>query len=592
MENKIETQVNTSVETKVETAQVAAAIKAVPAKLPTKMPVTAEELEHQLSVKMSFEEHIDKKQGEDKYHVVITGTAGCIIEICRKYKFREVDKAVPDFMAQGHKMSDKKFKELLEIKTARVRAHISGNFHTGIGWHKYQGGQVFLYGDAADKSGKLVSDYRGQLPLEKRGTSSDYIEGIKKWVVPNTKLLLVYLAGASGILNQQLHLTDSNIMINICGESGSGKTTAENVALSVWGNPMELATSFNSTINRTEQVMAQRIIMPVLVDDILAGKVYSTERTQQKHICEQIFRYSTGKLKGRLNENEDRYYGAAIASSETSLFQKMAGSEADGQFYRMIELHVKKGDLTKDAAHARQLDKLVQRNHGWAAFELGKFMVEQDYVGERLNDLYYGEREDLSEDSRLGQHQRAANRLAIITTTAKLMNECFKLGIDMEALKEALIEAVQEAFSISDMKAKAYKDLQKLVLNNKELFAANRETYDLKKHIGVYQRNVYGNYELIVETDRMAPLLKNVPLHQILDGAGNKKVKQSPDKEILNILKNWRERGWVNNCGSTQRLYRKLKMGGAKEVLVYTVKLESSETEVTSQPGGDGNGEN
>lgn len=93
--------------------------------------------------------------------------------------------------------------------------------------------------------------------------------------------MIVYLAGASGIVTQQLKLPDSNIMLNVCGESGCGKTTAENVALSFWGNPMELATSFNSTANRTEQIMADRYIMPVLIDDMLAGNNFSTEEGRQ-----------------------------------------------------------------------------------------------------------------------------------------------------------------------------------------------------------------------------------------------------------------------------------------------------------------------
>lgn len=583
MNKNIEAQVNTNVETTVSTGEIEKkAVQETTQPQPQfkkRGEDTIESLESQLGVKVCFKEQIDKKDGEDKYHVVVESRLG----FCKEYKFNKVHKVAADFMAQGHKMDNRKFNKLFEMQTDLLKGSIKGNFHTGIGWCKYKDEQLFLYREAASHMGNILSEYRGNLEIKAAGTLDTYMNEIKEQVVPYPKLLIVYLAGASGIINQQLGMLDTNIMINLCGESGSGKTTAENLALSFWGDPIELGTSFNSTINRTEQVMAERFIMPVLVDDILAGNNFSTDRTKQKVISDQIFRYSAGKLKGRLNQKEDRYWGATLLSSEISLFQKMVGSEADGQFYRMIELHVTKGELTKDAAHAKNLDRLVRWNYGLGAFELGKFMVEHDYVEKRLQMMYKEQHESLCEDDRLKLHQRAANRLAIITMTAKLMNECFKLEIDIHTLTDILIESFLMAFDIPDMKNKDYYNLHKLILSNPTFFADKQEVYDKQKHIGVYRLGVSGYYELLIETERISPLLRGVPLEQLLAGFGDKKVKQSPTKETQNILKNWRDRGWLGCSSRSQQLYKKLNMGTKKQELVYNVVFKDDTSEADNE---------
>lgn len=542
-----------------------------------------EQLEEELGITLHFVEHLDRKGEEDAYYAVANSKK---LNVTRQYRFRDIGKITPDFMAQGIKMDEGKCNNLIKKVTDDIPKRLRGRFHTHVGWDKFKGTEVFKYREVASKDGSIVSEYKGNLPLEPAGLLEDYINSIKKLVVPHNKLMIVYLAGASGMVTQQLKLPDSNIMLNIYGESGCGKTTAENIAMSFWGSPMELETSFNSTINRTEQIMTERYILPVLIDDILAGNIYSTERIKQKTISDQIFRFSTGRLKGRFNSREERYFGATLVSAETSLFNKLFGSEADGQFYRMIELHVRKGELTEDASHARALDRLARRNYGLGAPALGEYMVKHGYVGNRLLDLYEEQYECLADDDRLTKHQRAANRLAIIMLTAKLMNECFNLGIDTEGIKDILVDSMVETFDAADLKIKAYKELGRLLNNssNREMFTTSRETYDSTKHLGVLQKNVYGNYELIVETYRMAPIIKGVEPKQIIANTGNQKAKQPIDREIQDILRCWREHGWLDCCGSNSRFYKKLKLGDSgadrKQKLVYVVVFTDGIKEV------------
>lgn len=539
-------------------------------------------LEEKMSIKIRFAENIDEKLEEDKFYPVVesmlTGTQ-------KRYRFRDIGNVALDLMGQGHKVNKHIFKELLSLMVGDTESDVNtenlmmkytaGKFHKVIGWDSYQGDIVFKYTDAVTKQNVLGSKYEGNLCMESKGSLQSYMDGIKSLIVPYPALTTIYLAGASGIITQNLNLHDSNIILNICGESSCGKTTAENVALSFWGNPQELSTSFNSTANRIEQHMVERKIMPVLIDDMLAGNIYSTKRIQQKVINDQIFRYATGKLKGRMGSQEERYYGATITSSETSLFEKLNGSETDGQFYRMIELKVNKGDLTQSVNHAKEIERLLRWNYGLGAFEFGKYMIQNNYIDNALQEMHYDWENELLNDIRLVGKERIAKRLAIILLTGDLMNKCFGLDINLESINELLINAVAETLEIANEKVLAYQRIKQLVDNNSNWFAQSRELYNRNEHIGVCTTNIYGHKELYVETGRIEALLKEVPKEQILESENSKvKVKQPRNGEIEAILRYWREHNWLYCCSSNQRLYRKLKMGDKKEVLVYSIILD------------------
>lgn len=541
-----------------------------------------DKLEEKMSIKIRFAENIDEKLGEDKFYPIVEST---LTGTQMRYRFRDIGNVAPDLMGQGHKVNKHIFKELISLMTGDTESDINtenlllkysaGKFHKAIGWDSYQGDIVFKYTDAVTKQDVLGSRYEGNLPLESKGSLQGYMDGVKRLIVPYPALTIVYLVGASGIITQNLNLHDSNIILNICGESSSGKTTAENVALSFWGNPQELSTSFNSTANRIEQHMAERKIMPVLIDDMLAGNTYSTKRIQQKVINDQIFRYATGKLKGRMGSQEDRYYGATITSSETSLFEKLNGSETDGQFYRMIELKVNKGDLTQSVTHAKEIERLLRWNYGLGAFEFGKYLIQNNYIDNALQEMHYDWENELLNDSRLVGKERIAKRLAIILLTGDLMNKCFGLDINLKSIHELLIDTVTETFEIADEKVLAYQRIKQLVDNNSDWFAQSRELYNRNEHVGVCTTNIYGHKELYVETSRMEALLKEVPKEQILENESQKvKVKQPRNGEVEAVLRYWREHNWLYCCSSNQRLYRKLKMGDKKEALVYSIILD------------------
>ena len=540
------------------------------------------ELEKKIEVKIRFLENLSE-DGGDKYYILVESlkTGGK-----KKYSFETITQAVRDLMKQGHKVRRTSFEKLFNLVSGSevgenteldisMDDYIDGYFHNHIGWGQYKGTTTFAYENVYTENEVITSDYEGNVLIDKCGDMDTYIEDIKNLVVPYPKLMIVYVAGVSGMIAQQLNLADSNILLNICGESSCGKTTAENVAMSFWGNPLALSTTFNSTANRIEEIMSERMIMPVLVDDILAGHTYSSDKVKQKMINDAVFRYTSGKIKGRMGSAEKRHYGATITSSETSLFEKLAGSEADGHFYRMIELNVKKGELTENSEHAKKLEALYRNNYGVAVERFGQFLLTNGYTEKALLDYYNKVEKTIADDIRLTGKERIAKRLAILSLTAELINECFELKLNVDEFMSILFENVDAAFDISNQKIAAYKQITKLVNNNSDLFVSAPGLYETGKHLGVCVTNIFGHKEVNITTKIFPALIKGVPINQILNRSDMmQKVKQPRNTEVEEILKYWREKGWLNCCGSTQRLYRKIKMGTEKEVLVYTVILQ------------------
>lgn len=515
----------------------------------------------------------------DKLRIV---AASSKVNVKREYEFKDVDRIVQDFAEFGHLLDHSAVSKMIRLVLSDASSFTLSSFHAHIGWHTYKNELIFMY-DRIASSIPIKSKYTGNLNLNSCGDLETYVHGIRELVVPQKKLLTVFIAGASGIINQALDLSGSymsdecNIMLCLYGESGSGKTTAEQLALSFWGN---YSASQISTVNKTQHILSERGIIPVTVDDILSNDNHSSGRAKNAAVCNQIFAFSTGASKGRMNQKSVRYYGAVLISSEASLFERLADSNADGQFYRMIEMNCVKGELTKDHGHAKALKRLVRRNYGLGAFALGEYMVKHGYVGDKLIGMYEDQLEDLEDDARLGEYSRAANRLALIMVTAILIDKCFHLNIDINDVKEVLIECVVDAFkvkeSISEVKQYAsdymsfydpkyvYEDIRNLINNNPEKFASSEANYDEAKHLGIYQQNSTGEYQLLITRKHLEAIVHRMPLEQILTLTQDNLVTPY-DQRTMAILRKWRDRGWLYCRNKDQRLHRRLRLSGNKK---------------------------
>lgn len=124
--------------------------------------------------------------------------------------------------------------------------------------------------------------------------------------------------------------------LHLWGDSGSGKTVAQQMALSVWGDPAQLIKTLNTTIVGLERHAAFFHSLPVCLDELQA--------LLQKHITidKIVYALALGKSKGRGTgdggiETESEWHNIFITSGEEPMSQE---NTAGGARNRVIELYM------------------------------------------------------------------------------------------------------------------------------------------------------------------------------------------------------------------------------------------------------------
>ena len=485
----------------------------------------------------------------------------------------------------------------------------SVTFHSSLGFDTYQGKPIFKYSKAwitGTNTTSPISTYIGGQQLAERGLLENYKRGLQELVAPQPALYTVLVAATGGMLSQALNTQDSNILLNLMGQSSIGKSTAERLALSFFGNYNDLMTTYNTTKCFLEEQLASRFIIPVVIDDILAGHTGSSTKVISKEMNDLIFRLATGLTKGKHQSAPQRYYSSVIASSEVSLVDKLLSLEANGQFYRLIELQVEKGDLTKDLDHASKLEELMEESYGLGATAFGRYILSQGYLGEgqgatgpqahqTLASLYVQELHRLQSHPKLAGINRAANRLAILTLTSNLLSDCFELGIDQTAYEDYLISIITRMFTKVNTRSDSYQTFINTVSAYPELFASSKDTYNPQMHLGVKCTNAYGNTEVIIPTQTLKQLVFGVDPLQVIGQTSStltsQKARQPINGEMLSIIRHWRENGWLDCIEGKKQNYRKMTLGTQddqakhKQQLVYVVIIKAQQTRQPQEQG-------
>ena len=142
---------------------------------------------------------------------------------------------------------------------------------------------------------------------------------------------------------------ETNINVNINGESGSGKSTIGHYVLSFFGNPITLEGASIDTANAEESIRLRRSVLPYVLDERLLRYFADSDKKQQSELLLEVFREYEGKEKERLGSSKktsaNRIYGPIISSSVDSLLDKLLAVKKDlGQYRRMIEFYIGKAD--------------------------------------------------------------------------------------------------------------------------------------------------------------------------------------------------------------------------------------------------------
>jgi len=474
--------------------------------------------------------------------------------------------------------------DVLECNATIIMQHLNNEerkapallIHSKIGFGMYNNKLIFKH----FKSIGVDSKYNENLEIEPHGKYKLWKQMVKEYVIGNIPLELNLVIGLSSALVGMLSGVSpvDTLIVHKCGNSTTGKTTGSRLAISSWGYPDArkngLFSTWNSTSNALFSILGGNFGLAVAFDEI--------SMCDKDDFTKLIYRLAGGVDKKRLDVDsslkEVSYWSTTIESNgEFSIFSK--AKKNDGLKMRVIEF--KNVKWTKDAESADEIKDICIDNYGYAGpkfaaalLKLGIDEVKKVYMKETKNITKLLINEGIKDNF----VSRRSDKLAIISTTAKIAKSVLKLNFDLEGITKILINNEKSSFIDRNIEWTAYDYFIEQYLINRKKFI-NYQT-GVNKSRSVVTQNAsnetwgkYVNNKNISKPDEISILVDT--FKTIMNNGGY------DDEKI--ILKAWKESG-ILDC-EKDRYTRARKLGGTGcKVNVYVIKVIEKEKIPKSRP--------
>ncbi len=335
--------------------------------------------------------------------------------------------------------------------------------------------------------------------MHRQGTLEHWRTHIAEPCAGNPLLIFSLCTAFAGCLLKFANLDSGGF--HIYGSSSKGKTTALQVAASVWGCGADPAISENSYIGRWNTTgNALEAIAAAHNDNLLTLDEMGT--CSSRDFGKVVYDLFGGKGKSRLNKNSALQAQRAwrilgLSTGEISVLQKIeedSGRKAKtGQLIRLVDIPIDKGVIQDshgraDGDFVNQLKKACSTYYGSAgsAFLENLVKTEIDILSLRRS---IQELVDESEKSLIGKrclesHQhRVIRRFALVCAAGKLATEFEILPFKITEVEEAM-EGVRDAWLGDDNnKPEAIRGIENVIdflLRNEARFRyANDRSADI-----------------------------------------------------------------------------------------------------------------
>lgn len=426
--------------------------------------------------------------------------------------------------------------------------------HTQLGLSRINERLVFKHSECST----LGSTYTGQLSIKPRGTLDEYIALLQKEVIGQTPLELALALGLAATISSMLaEETGMEVMVvHLCGNSSSGKSTACMLAVSPYGSPNTKENGLLKTWNATESSLMAQLAevhgIPIVFDEASINRA-------GMDFTKIIYKIASGKDKERLNRSAERqvaksFSGLCLSNAEHSLRDK--GSQNIGIQVRLIELANVKWTRSAENSEAIKEGVLKHYGHMGPAFadkliELGPEAVMnrwkewRDTIRRRINSP-----DDFS--------KRISDKLAIIALAADLIQEWFGLTLDIDGIVDILINSVDDAAENRNLGQKAHQYVIDEVIRNRSKFATGEQAPE--------NSHEYWGKIVSKNTDAEIWILPHILKKILAEG-------QFDDVNI--VLKLWRDENLLDHDPDKFTRKKVMQQGMTSRVNVIKMKLES-----------------
>lgn len=399
---------------------------------------------------------------------------------------------------------------------------------TRPGWHE---SGAFVLPERVIGSAEVRYQTSGRTPslFSSKGDAEGWRQEVGRYCLGNPVLIAAVCCALAGPLLVRTGVHGGGL--HLVGDSSSGKSLAQLVAASIWGNPGTFAASWDVTKGGIEIEAASRNDTVLILDEI--------KRADPKRVQEMAYAIANGVGKGTMTrEREGRsklsWRVLALSSGERSLSEHAAigGNPAHaGAELRLVDINA--GTRTYrafDDVHGmngqefhRRLSEAVACQYG----HLGPALVEQMLTRPEAADLHeaFGKmRETFNAES--AQAGRVADRFAILALAGELASAWALTGWPAGAAADACRRLFSEWLAAA---GDGNSEDRQILRGVADFIALHRDSRfsDIKaEHASttVHQRAGFSELERTPEGERRLFLFNRKALEEAAAGFGSDRI--------------------------------------------------------------------
>ncbi|WP_239466252.1 DUF927 domain-containing protein [Staphylococcus sp. GFQ9D221P] len=397
-----------------------------------------------------------------------------------------------------------------------------------------------------------------QYDLRPKGTFEGWWRMYLDEVKGNLLLELAVIFGVSSLvtafLKSKYEVEFTGTIFSFTGNSSTGKSTAAALAVSIAGNPTKgnntLFRSWNGTRNALEGYLSQNFGLPIVLDELSAATFKSTTGL--------LYSIAEGQGRQRANihggvKSLKNWGTSVISTAEHSIFNNSARN--DGLNVRTIEISEA---FTTSADNADAIKKVTSANYGHVMPLIAQYLLnrEQEVIQWFHTEHQWFKTKLENETSHTGI--RMFKRYATITTSARILERVIATPIDLEAIRNYLLNYHSNSVSERSLADKALETITQFVAQNRGKFSDDNRLSTMVE-----------NYGLIELKDNCIQV-------KILKDVFKRMLEENQYQDVNNVIDALRDKGHIQSDPKRKTTKRSIKdsHGKSKTIVFYHLKLD------------------
>lgn len=289
------------------------------------------------------------------------------------------------------------------------------------------------------------------------GSYDEWLRTVEEEVMGEPQLEFILAVAASapiiGYYNGIEQDKDS-LMVQLVGTSTTGKTTAAQLGISLFGPPIKgqktLFQSFSGTENAIPRMLGGNYGVPLLLDEL--------SLTTSSDLTKLIYMISENREKLRLNDQSE--FQEQMTWTTTVI---MTGEHAIlGQTNRNLGLQVRLFEFaidswTRNAEHADKLKDAVKNNYGYAGLVYAEYLAEDWSRIEKTVQKWMTIFQKTMADS--GVKDRVGEKYAIIMAGLDLFGKAIEKPFNLDAVAQFILQNEKRLLAERDTAEAFYQSL-------------------------------------------------------------------------------------------------------------------------------------